>query len=283
MREKKIKIVVSKGSGFCFGVKRAIDIAFKIAKKNKGVYTLGSIIHNPQVIERLQSKGVFPVDDINHKNINTLLIRTHGITKELSKKLSNKKYKIIDTTCPFVKKAQQYAKLLADEGYQVFIIGNKEHPEVKSLISYAGKNSFVVNDNHGLENKIIKSKVGIIIQTTQSIDFLKKITNDILDSIKELKIFNTICSSTSLRLKETKEIAKESDIIIVVGGKNSANTAQLAKLCISMNIPTYHIETPDEIEYKWFKNVETVGITAGASTPDWIIKEVEEIIYRKAE
>ena len=251
-------------------------MAFDAAENSSSVNTLGPIIHNPQVIEKLKSRGVKPVSDIDDKKTRTLIIRTHGVPKELSERLSRKKYNVIDATCPFVKKAQQYAKLLKEDGYQVVIVGDKEHPEVKGLMSYAGDDAVVVSKSDELPK--LKSRVGIVVQTTQPITLLEEFIRNILGQVKEIKVFNTICSSTALRLKETKEMAKKVDAMIVVGGRNSANTTQLAKLCISMSVPTYHIETSSEIKKKWLSGVRTIGITAGASTPDWIIKEVEERI-----
>lgn len=273
---KNIEILVAKNAGFCFGVKRAIDMAFDAAKKCEKVYTLGPIIHNPQETDRLKSEGVLITDNINNDSIKTLIIRTHGVPEDISNKLARKSYKVIDATCPFVKKAQQYAKLLKEEGYQVVIIGDKGHPEVKGLMSYAGEDVIVVNANDPIPR--IKSRVGIIVQTTQPVDVLKRFLNDIVEYAKEIKVFNTICNSTALRIKETKEICKKVDVMIVVGGKNSANTTQLAHMCRSELIPTYHIETASEIKREWFTKADRVGITAGASTPDWIIKEVEEFI-----
>jgi len=272
----KIKVITAKRAGFCFGVKRAVDMAFDAAKKSERVFTLGPIIHNPQVIERLKSEGVQPVESINNPKIKTLIVRTHGVPKEISENLGKKKYQVIDTTCPFVKKAQNYARLLNEEGYQVVIIGDREHPEVKGLMSYAGPDVVVVNKDDAMPR--LKSRVGVVVQTTQPVDTLRDFVNEAIDKVKELKVFNTICNSTALRLKETREIAREVDAVIVVGGKNSANTTQLANYCISMSVPTYHIETASEIKGEWFARVKKVGITAGASTPDWIIEAVADRI-----
>lgn len=271
-----VKIITAKRAGFCFGVKRAVDMAFNTAQNNSNVYTLGPIIHNPQVIEKLRSEGVEPTSGIDVGNINVLIIRTHGVPCGVLEKLGQKTYKVIDATCPFVKKAQQYAKLLNEAGYQVVIIGDKEHPEVKGLMSYAGKDVVVINRGKKLPK--LKNKVGVVVQTTQPLSLLKEIMLDMLERVKEIKVYNTICNSTALRLKETKQMAKAVDMVLVVGGKNSANTTQLANLCNSMSVLTYHIETASEIKETWFSGVKSIGITAGASTPDWIIKEVQERI-----
>ena len=273
-----MKIIVAKTAGFCFGVKRAIDIAFKIARENrKGVYTLGPIIHNPQVVEKLKDKGIVPVENIYaKKDINTLIIRTHGIPLKLTKEISQRGYESIDTTCPFVKKAQYYAKLLSEEGYQVIILGEKNHPEVKSLMSYVDNHGIVIDGTLPLPK--LKSRVGIVVQTTQTLDTLKRVLSDAIVHAKEIKVYNTICNSTSLRLKETENMASKVDVMFVVGGKNSANTTQLTKLCRSMSVPTYHIETSPEIQKEWIKGTKNIGITAGASTPKWIIRDVEKRI-----
>ncbi|MBE0425382.1 MAG: 4-hydroxy-3-methylbut-2-enyl diphosphate reductase [Nitrospirae bacterium] len=273
-----MKIITAKTAGFCFGVKRAIDIAFRMAReKCEGVYTLGPIIHNPQVVEKLKEKGIVPIEEVNtKKDVKALIIRTHGIPLNLSKKIVSKGCEIIDTTCPFVKKAQYYAKLLSEEGYQIVILGEKNHPEVKSLKSYANNDAIVTDGKAPLMK--LKTKVGIIVQTTQTLEALKKVLSDALEHAKEIKVYNTICNSTAIRLKETEKMAGEVDVMFVVGGKNSANTTQLTKLCKSLSVPTYHIETSSEIRKEWTEGAKKIGITAGASTPDWIIKEVQKRI-----
>jgi 4-hydroxy-3-methylbut-2-enyl diphosphate reductase len=273
-----MEIITAKTAGFCFGVKRAIDIAFQIAReRRKGIYTLGPIIHNPQVVDKLKEKGIIPIENIKaKKDIRALIIRTHGIPLKLSKEISSKGYEIIDATCPFVKKAQYYAKLLSEEGYQVIILGEKNHPEVKSLMSYVIDNAIVIDGKTLLPK--LRSRVGIVVQTTQPLDVLKKVLSEAIVHAKEIKVYNTICNSTALRLKETENMANKVDVMFVVGGKNSANTTQLTKLCKSLSVPTHHIETSSEIRNEWIEKAKKIGITAGASTPKWIIKEVEKRI-----
>jgi 4-hydroxy-3-methylbut-2-enyl diphosphate reductase len=273
-----MEIIIAKTAGFCFGVKRAIDIAFKMAgAKRKGVYTLGPIIHNPQVVDKLKEKGIIPIEKFRtKKDIKALIIRTHGIPRNLSKEISSSGCEIIDATCPFVKKAQYYAKLLSEEGYQVVILGEKNHPEVKSLMSYADDRVIVVDGKTPLP--VLKNKVGIVVQTTQPLEVLKKVLSEALEHSKEIKVYNTICNSTALRLKETGNMAGKVNVMFVVGGKNSANTTQLTRLCTSLSVPTHHIETSSEIRKAWIKGAKKIGITAGASTPKWIIKEVEKRI-----
>lgn len=276
----QVKILTAKRAGFCFGVKRAIDISFDMARQMPtGVYTLGPIIHNPQVIEKLKTEGIFPLDDVNDirsKEIKALIIRTHGIPHQLYDKISSQSFRLIDATCPFVKNAQNYARLLKKNGYQVVILGDGNHPEVKGIMSYAGDDAVVVDENTQLLG--LKVKVGIVVQTTQPVEALKKVLSNIIEHVKEVKVYNTICNSTALRLKETADMAGKVDAMIVVGGKNSANTTQLAHLCSSLSVRTYHIETEEELKKEWFENTHKVGLTAGASTPEWIIKKIEKRI-----
>ena len=270
-----MKIVTAKRAGFCFGVKRALDITLDIAKKDKkGVYTLGPLIHNPQVIEKLKNEAIVPIDDIEDKNIKSLIIRTHGIPYYLYDTIRSRGVNVIDATCPFGKKAQQYAQHVKESGYQVVILGDIIHPEVRGLMSYAGEDVIVIDNSTVLPR--LKSNVGIVVQTTQPIESLKKLLSNIIAHVKEVKVYNTICSSTALRLKETEDMARVVDAMVVVGGKNSANTTQLTNLCKSLGVRTYHVETASEIDSAWFKDIKKVGITAGASTPHWIISEVEQ-------
>ncbi|HWR58614.1 MAG TPA: 4-hydroxy-3-methylbut-2-enyl diphosphate reductase [Thermodesulfovibrionales bacterium] len=276
-KRNHLEILIVRSAGFCFGVKRAIDIAFAMANKNQnGIYTFGPIIHNPQVIKKLVEKGISPTDDVHRDNIKALIIRTHGIPLDLMEEASHVGYEIVDATCPFVKKAQHYAKLLSEEGYQVVILGDRDHPEVKGLVSYAGRDVIVIGDKERLP--ALKRRVGIVVQTTQPVEGLKRLMSRIMEQSREVKVYNTICNSTAKRLAETEKIARKVDVMLAVGGRNSANTTQLASLCSSMPVVTYHIETADELKSDWFRGIAKVGITAGASTPDWIIDDVKKRI-----
>lgn len=270
-----MQITVAKRAGFCFGVKRAIDIAFNLAKDtDKGIYTFGPLIHNPQVIDKLKRHGIFPAEDLHSVNIKTLIIRTHGIAPKVYEKISKMGYQVVDATCPFVKKAQQHVQKLKEKGYKVLVLGDRHHPEVEALLGFAGDNVVIVNNNQPIP--YMKGKIGIIVQTTQSADTLKKVVCQILDTAKEIKVYNTICDFTALRLEETKKLAEKVDLMIVVGGKNSANTTQLTNLSKRICGKVYHIETADEFKCEWFSSVEKVGVTGGASTPQWIIDEAVE-------
>lgn len=279
-----MKINIARKAGFCFGVKRAIDITFNLAKEdNKGLYTYGPLIHNPQVVEELKQKGVMTVDDLRSPDIRTIIIRTHGVSPKVYAETSKMGYNVIDATCPFVKKAQNFAQILHDEGYQVLIIGDKEHPEVQGLIGFAGGHAIVADNADQLP--ALKNKVGIIVQTTQPFDTFKKIVLQVINSVREVKIYNTICDFTAQRVKETRELAKKVELMVIVGGKNSSNTNQLVKLSRDVCAKVYHVETAEEIMEEWFQGIENVGITGGASTPQWIIddavKKIREISVRR--
>ncbi|GBD99235.1 4-hydroxy-3-methylbut-2-enyl diphosphate reductase [bacterium BMS3Abin07] len=269
-----MEILLVKNAGFCFGVKRAVDLTFKVAEdESLPAVALGPIIHNPQVIEELGKRGIATVDKVPDNN-SIIIIRTHGIEQNLYGNILKSGHRIIDATCPFVKKAQQYAKLLSEEDYQVLILGDSNHPEVKGILSYAGGNASVINSSSNLP--ILGRKVGIVVQTTQLQEALKALISNIVGKVSELKVFNTICNSTALRLKETEKMARKVNLMLVVGGKNSANTTQLAHLCKSLGVTTYHIETASEIKKSWIRGINKIGITAGASTPDWIIEDIKD-------
>jgi len=277
---KVLEIITADEAGFCFGVKRAIDIVRDaVADTDKKVYTLGPLIHNPQVVEELSKKGVNlaeSIDDIKEDGI--LIIRTHGVEPKILKKAQQKGLDIIDATCPFVKNAHKYAKKLVETDYQTFIFGDKNHPEVLGIYGYTVDRGYIIENVEDLKNITLKDKVGIVAQTTKSYEEYFKVTNYLLPKVKELKVFNTICNTTGNRQAAAKRLAKKVDVMFVIGGHNSANTQRLAEISANTNTPTFHIETVDEINWDKIKNINKIGITAGASTPDWIIKEVLEIM-----
>ncbi len=274
----QVEVLIARSAGFCFGVKRAINIASNCVEEGGGgISTLGPIIHNPQVVKKLEdSYNIHPKKDINEIEGGTLIIRSHGVKAQDLDAAYDKGLKVVDATCPFVKKTQEFVSRLTKEGYTVIVVGEKEHPEVKGLVSYGSGDIIVASTVEELEGLPRKKKIGIVAQTTQSLERLKEITGFCLTKASELKIYNTICNATSIRQKESIELARTVDCMIVVGGRNSANTRRLAEICRSIQPKTYHIEVADEMEEGWFEGVERLGITAGASTPDWIIHDVIE-------
>ena len=268
-----MEINLAKNMGFCFGVKRAIRIARQVRRETKEkVWTLGHIIHNPQVVKKLEEEGIIAVDSLSEIDRGYVIIRSHGVHPEVLNKIREKNLKEVDATCPLVKKAQERAKQLVGEGYETYVIGEKEHPEVVSIVGGTEGKVHVIDSAEDLEIK--NSKVGLVVQTTQSQDTLNKVVDYLLPKILEIKIFNTICDVTSKRQKEVKKLAEKSDIVIVIGGKKSANTSRLAAIAREEGCLTYHIEEAKEIKKEWFTDVKRVGIASGASTPDWIIKGV---------
>jgi 4-hydroxy-3-methylbut-2-enyl diphosphate reductase len=267
-----MKIRIAKNSGFCFGVKRAIKLAMDESKKYPKLSTLGPIIHNPQMVAKLESQGVKSIESLEEFSGDPIIIRSHGITSTTYNKLNEMKIKIIDATCPYVKNAQESGSKLSKKGYTVFIVGSSDHPEVKAISSYIEGESYIVQRPEEIPDKLFP-KIGVVCQTTQQFSKLEKIIQKLIYQSKEIRIINTICNATTLRQESTRNLAKECDIMVVIGGKNSSNTKMLAVISSEI-IPTYHIETENEIKKEWFKNVENIGLTAGASTPDWIITNV---------
>ncbi len=264
-----------KDAGFCFGVKRAINLASGAVRRNRDkVYTLGPLIHNPQVVEALKQKGVEVAGKLDDIRKGTVIIRSHGVHPEVLARIKKAKLKIIDATCPFVRRAQNVAKLLHRQNYQVVVVGEADHPEVKGIVGYAQGKALVFNHrmgNHGLAKF---KKLGVVAQTTLNLDFFKKAVDRLLESSQEIKIHNTICSATASAQSKSLKLAKKVDLMLVVGGHNSANTSRLARLCQEAGTRTYHLETAEELDRRWFRGVKRVGITAGSSTPEWIIQEV---------
>jgi 4-hydroxy-3-methylbut-2-enyl diphosphate reductase len=271
-----MKILIAKTAGFCFGVKRAINIAME-CDDDGNTYTLGPIIHNPQVVKKLEEfSNVTSRDSIEDMPGGTVILRSHGVKAQEIDKAKDKGLNVVDATCPFVKKTQDYVKSLSDEGYTVVVVGEKEHPEVQGIVSYANNDIIVAADVSELKGRVRNKKIGIVAQTTQSKENLQAIVAYCVARAFEVKVINTICNATSVRQSESVDIAEASDCVIVVGGKNSANTGRLVELSKAIQPNTHHIEVAEEIDSRWFDNVEKVGVTAGASTPDWIILEVIE-------
>jgi 4-hydroxy-3-methylbut-2-enyl diphosphate reductase len=269
-----MEIFLADKAGFCFGVKRAINTAFEAADKGR-VYCLGPLIHNPQEVKRLSQAGVATVEDFSSlKPGDFLIIRSHGVPPRVLVQARDKGLNIIDLTCPFVGKAQRDAEALKREGYQVVVIGEKKHPEVQSILGYAGDNAVVVEKAEDVEGLELQSRLGIVAQTTQSYGNFSEIVLTLLRLSKELKVFNTICNSTKERQEAARILAGQVDVMLVIGGRNSANTSRLVSVCVQEGKPTYHIEVAEEIQPEWLKGASKVGITAGASTPDWVVEGV---------
>ncbi|WP_457569723.1 4-hydroxy-3-methylbut-2-enyl diphosphate reductase [Desulfurobacterium sp.] len=269
-----MKIVIARSGGFCWGVKRAVNMAIEAAKEKGVVYSLGELIHNPQEIRRLESLGIKKIDSVDEIiPETTVIIRSHGVPPKTIKALKEKNVEIIDATCPFVKAIQDKAVSLEKEHFPVCILGNSKHPEVIGIAGHV-RNPLILETKEDVEKLPEMPKLGVVCQTTLNSEFLSLATSILVQKIKEIKIYNTICKATKVRQEEARKLAHEVDLMIIIGGKNSSNTTKLYLISKKVNKNSYHIESADEIKEEWFDNIKSVGITAGASTPQWIIEEV---------
>jgi 4-hydroxy-3-methylbut-2-enyl diphosphate reductase len=270
-----MEIILAKSAGFCFGVRRATQMAFEAAAVHEHICSLGPVIHSPQVVKGLAEQGVKVVSSVDAIPPGSVIVRSHGVTLEEMDQIQQKNLTVVDATCPFVKKAQEYAARLSEEEYTVVIVGEVEHPEVQGILSYAGNAVVHVVADAGQAAALPRmKKVGLVAQTTQLYENLKDIMDVCLAKSQELRVFNTICDATSVRQNEAREIARSVDLMFVIGGHASANTSRLARICKEIQSQTWHIETAEEIAPEWFSGVSKVGVTAGASTPRWLIDEV---------
>lgn len=267
-----MEVKLANSYGFCFGVKRAIEIA----QKHQNSATMGPLIHNQKEIDRLKQDfnvGLYASIDEAKKN-DTIIIRTHGIPKNDLRALKSKDTKVINATCPFVTTPQQIVKNMSQEHYSILIFGDDQHPEVQGVKSYSEDDVHVILDPSELDTINFKyDKIATVAQTTRKKEEYLKIVNALILKNKEVRVFNTICDATFENQDAVRELSKEVDIMIVIGGKNSSNTKQLLSIA-EENITSYLIEDETELENDWFKNKTLCGVTAGASTPDWIIQKV---------
>ena len=272
-----IDVYVAKVLGFCFGVRRAIDIVEAEAGKRDGISTLGQVVHNPRVVAGLNSKGAKVVSSLDNATHKTVAITAHGTSPEVIEEIKKRGFNLIDATCPIVSKAQREAKELADAGFQVIIYGEANHPEVRGVVGWT-KNQAVVTLNPEEDVPIPWRRVVLLSQTTKSqrsfSEFVGRFVAKNMDRINELRVVNTTCPETDERYEAAREMAPLVEMMIVIGGKNSANTRKLAEVTEHMHIDTYHIEKADEINPEWLTGKSKVGVTAGASTPDADIDDV---------
>ncbi len=263
----------AKSYGFCFGVKRAVEIA----ENSKNAVTLGPLIHNPLEIERLSKnynvKYVNSTDEVDEK-IKRVIVRTHGIPKNKYNELLNKNVEVIDATCPFVKKPQEIVEKMSKEGYDIVIFGDKNHPEIKGVMSYSvHERVYVVLDVNELKNIHLREKIATVAQTTRKISDYLEIANYLISNYKEVRVFNTICNATFENQDAVRELSREADIMIIVGGKNSSNTKQLFNIA-KENSDAHLVESEGEIKKEWFDGKELCGVSAGASTPEWLVEKI---------
>lgn len=269
-------IIIARTAGFCMGVKRAINLALETSSKKSNVYTCGPLIHNPQAVEHLKDHGINSINDVTKILKGTLIIRAHGMPKNTIESALNNNIEVVDATCPHVLTSQKEIAKYSSLGWFIAIIGDKNHPEILSLQSFAPNNHVVISTIKEAISFDWPEKVMVIAQTTFSIPEYDKISVAISNNAREVKICNSICKATFERQNEILELAQKADAVIVVGGKDSANTRRLAQISYELCKKTYHIETAQEINPEMLHSVKVIAVTAGASTPDFIMNEVLE-------
>ncbi|MGD2294326.1 MAG: 4-hydroxy-3-methylbut-2-enyl diphosphate reductase [Candidatus Aminicenantes bacterium] len=263
-----MEVIIAKNSGLCYGVKRALNLANETRQKKKGqVYTLGDLIHNPQVILDLKKQGVSSIEDIHTLGKGTIIIRSHGISPETYTLLEQKKLEIVDATCPIVKRIQKRVERLAEKEDEIIIVGNREHPETKGLIGYSQKKGIILENETEAKSLPLRKKRAILAQSTQDIHLFKKVVAALLEKTEELKVYNTICQSTQTRQKSTSELASKVDTLFIIGGKNSSNTRKLFEISKRIQPNTFFVENSEQIEPEMLKNARKIGLSGGASTP----------------
>jgi 4-hydroxy-3-methylbut-2-enyl diphosphate reductase len=268
-----MKVFVAEKCGFCHGVRNAISVAEKILTRENDVYSYGPIIHNRDVVERLAKSGLKTVSEVEEIRSGTVLIRSHGAAPKQVARLEDKGLKIVDATCVLVKRVQRIAGELEEQGYQVVIIGEQNHPEVQAVVGCA-KDVIVIADESDLHRLPQNARLGVVCQTTQNPEHFGKMLGAMgRSSFSELKVINTLCKEAIKRQESAIQLCKQVDVMFVLGGLESANTRRLAELCVKVNKQTFHLQNWDELDTNVLHGKNTAGVTAGASTPDWIISE----------
>ena len=276
-----MKVIKAKTAGFCFGVKRAVDTVYEqVDACSSLIYTYGPIIHNEEVVRDMESKGVVVLrseEELDALEKGTVIIRSHGVGKWIYDKLEARNIRIVDATCPFVKKIHNIVRKASAEGAHIVIIGNPDHPEVQGIRGWAGEKVTVVQDKESAEGVDFgkKEKICVVSQTTFNYNKFKDLVEIIKKKSYDVSVLNTICNATKERQTEAESIAESVDAMIVIGDKHSSNTQKLFEICRKACNNTYYIQTLDDLNLNQLGSVETVGITAGASTPNNIIEEVQ--------
>lgn len=269
-----MKIQVAQSAGFCFGVRRAIDIALQAARTEQDVYMLGEIVHNESVVDQIQRAGIRVVDRIDDIPAGVLLFRAHGSTPETYAEAEARGLKIVDATCPMVLEIHRIVRKLEEEGYEVVIIGDQNHDEVRGIAAQVSR-PLVVSGPADVPGEGWRSnRLGVVVQSTQNLENVQAIISRLVPACRELRFIDTICKPTTDHQNEIRRMPLENDAVVVVGSFTSANTRRLAELSVAANPRTHHVQTASELEAAWFEGIGSVGVTAGASTPDVLIRDV---------
>ena len=271
-----MKITVAKFGGFCFGVKRALDIAKKTIAQDSRVSMLGDIVHNEDVIKDIERSGIKRIKRIGRGAGTTLILSAHGTGKHIIEAAQRSGYKIIDATCPMVKGIHNIAQRMEKQGHTIIIIGDKNHSEVHGIIGQLTKRPLVIERLHDMPVRTLKkiSRAAVVVQSTQNAETVFKIIDEIRSYIPDLQFFNTICKPTRMRQAEIRTMPLENDVMVIIGSRTSANTQRLCQISHALNRKTYCVQAKDELRPEWFRGARSVGVASGASTPDKTIKEV---------
>ena len=282
-----MKVTLAKSAGFCFGVKRAVDMVYEQIEdaKERPIYTYGPIIHNEEVVKELAEKGVRVIaedKDPHGLEPGTVIIRSHGVGRKVKEDLENAGFTIVDATCPFVQKIHRYVAKYAEEGYFVLIVGSESHPEVQGIVGWMPNDSYaVISTPQDLEDLTLAGeKICIVSQTTFNYNKFQELVEIIRKKGYDILVLNTICNATEERQSEAAMIARDVDAMIVIGGKHSSNTQKLFEICKKECQDTYYIQTKEDLDLSVLQSISNVGITAGASTPNKIIEEVQKICQK---
>ena len=284
-----MQVIKARELGFCMGVRRAVDMMEEAAGDLGPITSLGSTVHNPQVVDRLRHRGVDVIATLDAVDTRPVAITAHGVGPTVLRELEARSATVVDTTCPIVTRAQQWAKKLTDEGFGLIVFGDPEHKEVRGILGWANGKVITMRSADDLAAPLpdwMPSRVGVLSQTTETeghfAHFVQTLLTAHMDRISELRVINTLCNATTSQQAATEELAQGVDLMIVVGGRESANTRHLAEVAREQGVETYHVESADEIEGAWLAGHESVGVAAGASTPDAVIDEVVERLHALA-
>lgn len=275
-----MEILLASEMGFCFGVRRAVDLMEEATEETGKLVSLGSVVHNPQVVSQLKERGldvIMSLEDVSDKPV---AITAHGVSQAVVEELESKGVPILDTTCPIVTRSQQWAKRLTEEGFAVVVFGDPNHKEMRGVLGWAEGNAYAVPTIEDIVKlpKDLPSRIGVLSQTTETeehfADFVRALLEQRMDSISELRVINTLCNATTSQQAAARELAHQVDVMIVIGGRESANTRHLAEVTRQEGTTAYQVESADEIQPEWLNGHEKTGVTAGASTPDTVIDAV---------
>ena len=275
-----MEILLARDMGFCFGVRRAVEMMEEASQELGGMSSLGSTVHNRQVVEQLKEQGIDVIASLDEVDERPVAITAHGVSESVTLELAQRGVPVVDTTCPIVTRSQQWAKRLTEDGFAVIVFGDPNHKEVRGVLGWAGGKAFAVPSIEQLDTlpDELPSRIGVLSQTTETeahfADFVRALLERRMDQVSELRVINTLCNATTSQQAAAQELAHQVDLMVVIGGRESANTRHLAEVAREEGVETYHVESAEEIQTEWLDGHQRVGVSAGASTPDDAIDAV---------